>query len=230
MISVARDAAWAERLRRFAERGGWPFAAAETAPAPGSATGEHALVVLERAAVRGPLTRAVAELRASFPSARIAVAFSEGELGTDGVAAGLASGADEVLVKTWPDERLFARLAAARDAALAAAVRVSADGLLKAERRSRRAFVRARGRWTELPVPAAEFSLLWLLLSHEGSAVSRGRLLDALRDAAGREVEIETVSRRALSLRRALAPWKGKIETVRGGFYRLVSSCRRSRT
>jgi DNA-binding response OmpR family regulator len=68
------------------------------------------------------------------------------------------------------------------------------------------------------------------LLQSEGDAVSRERLLDVLRQSAGREVEAETVSRRALSLRRALAPWKGKIETVRGGFYRLVSSSRRRST
>lgn len=230
MIAVTRDAAWMERLRGFAARGGWSFAAVEAVPVPGSATAEHVVIALDRGAVEGPLTRAVAALRELSPTARIAVSFSDAELDADGAAAGVGSGADEVLVKSWSDARLFARLSEARDAGLAAAVRVSADGALKAERRSRRVFARAGGRWTELAVPAAEFSLLWLLLSDEGSAVSRERLLGALRETAGREVEVETVSRRALSLRRALSPWKGKVETVRGGFYRLVSSRLRSKT
>jgi DNA-binding response OmpR family regulator len=230
MIVITRDEAWSERLRRLAARGGWPFAASETAPVPGSATREHILIVLDRAAAEGALARSVAVLRGLSPAARIVVAFSDGELDSEGAAAGVASGADEVLVKSWSDDRLYARLAAARDAGLAAAVRISADEGLKAEQRSRRVFARVRGRWKELPVASAEFALLWLLMSNENSAVSRDGLLDALIESAGRDVEIETVSRRMLSLRKSLAPWKGKIETVRGGFYRLVSSRLRSKT
>jgi DNA-binding response OmpR family regulator len=230
MISLSRDAAWAERLRRFAARGGWPFAGSERAS--DDAAAERAVIVLDRAAADGPLPRAVAGLRARFPDAQIVVAFSEDEFGAAGAAAGVDSGADEVVLKSWADARLFARLSSARDAGLAAAVRVSSDGGLKAEHRSRRVFVLRRGRWATLDVPAAEFALLWTLLSVEGAPVSRERLLDVLRRAAGREVEAETVSRRALSLRRALSPWKGRIETVRGGFYRLVpaQSLRRSTT
>jgi DNA-binding response OmpR family regulator len=224
MIAIARDAAWTERLRGLAARGGWIFIPVAQAPVPGSATAEHGLIVLDRASVEGPLTRAVAALKKSFPAQRIVVSFSDAELNADGVADGLACGADDVVVKSWPDARLFARLSAAREAGLSAAVRVSADGALKAERRSHRAFTLARGKWRELPLPAPEFSMLWLLLAEDGAELSRERLLDALSEAAGRELEIETVSRRALSLRRALSKrWKGKIETVRGGFYRLVS-------
>ena len=231
MIAVSRDALWIERLRAAAARGGWEFSAvgADFVDQDRGAS-TRALLVVDRAAVRGALGRAVAGLRERFPHARIALAFSEAELGADGVAAGLASGADEVIAKSWPDERLFGRLSALRDEVLASAVRVSADGELKAEKRSRRVLHLRRGRWQALAVAAAEFALLWELLSLEGEAVSRERLLGALREAAGREVEAETVSRRALSLRRALAPWKGKIETVRGGFYRLVSSSRRRST
>jgi DNA-binding response OmpR family regulator len=230
MLSLSRDAAWAERLRRFAARGGWPLSSSERAS--DAAAPDIGVIVLDRAAADGSLPRAVSGLRARFPRAQIVVAFSEGEFGAAGAAAGVGCGADEVVLKSWTDGRLFSRLSSMRDADLAAAVRVSADGGLKAEHRSRRVYVKRRGRWEVLHVPVAEFTLLWTLLSAEGVSVSRESLLDALRAAAGRDVEAETVSRRALSLRRALSPWKGKIETVRGGYYRLVppQSLRRSTT
>lgn len=231
MISVTKDASWTARLRSLAARGGWTFAVAEAAPAPRAlSTNERALVILDRAAAGASPARAVAVLRALFPAARVCLACTDAELGADGAAAGIASGADELLSKSWPDEKLFARLSALRDAALAAEVRVSADGALKAEKRSRRAYARERGRWLDLPMPAAEFALLYALLCEEGTPLSRERLLGQLRAAAGREVEPETVSRRVLSLRRALKPWKGAVESVRGGFYVLVSSRRRSTT
>lgn len=230
MIAITRDDAWSERLRRATARGGWPFVRTDRVPGPGSATPEHVLVVLDRGAVEGPLSRAVSALRGLLPAAVVVLSFSETELDADGASVAVSSGADEVLVKSWADEKMFSRLAAARDAGLAAAVRVSADGGLKAEMRSHRVFARSRGRWTELAIPAADFPLLWLLMSSEDSPVSRESMLDALCEAAGREVEIETVARRVLSLRRGLAPWKGKIETVRGGYYRLVSSRLRSKT
>jgi DNA-binding response OmpR family regulator len=224
MIAFTRDAAWTERLRAVAARGGWPFALSAAASAASHMPdAEFAVVVLDRSAAEGSLTRAIAVLRGRYASARLAVALSESEMGADGVAGVLACGADDVLVKSWPDARLFARLSAARDAGLAAAVRVSADGALRAERRSHRVFARARGRWRELPVPAAEFAILWQLLQAAGAPVSRERMLGALRDVVGREVEVETVARRALSLRRALSPWAGRVETVRGGFYRLAA-------
>ena len=222
MISVSRDAAWNERLRASAGRGGWPFA---SSPRPSdAAAAESVLVVLDHGAVEGTLAQAVAGLRARFPEAQIVLAFHEADFGAEGAAAGLACGADDVILKSWGDKILFSKLSSARDAGLTAAVRVSADGALTAERRSRRVYCLKRGRWAELAVPAAEFALLWELLLAEGAPVSRERLLDVLRRAAGREVEAETVSRRALSLRRALSSWRGRIETVRGGFYRLVSA------
>jgi DNA-binding response OmpR family regulator len=228
MIAVSRDAAWIARLRAAAARGGWEFAASRADPVPEDRNAPtRGLLVVDRSEVRGALGRAISGLRARFPAARIALCFAESELGADGVAAGLASGADEVIAKSWSDERVFARLSSLRDQVLASAVRVSEDGALKAEKRSRRVFRLSRGRWQTVDVAAAEFALLWALLSAEGETVSRERLLGALRDAAGREVEAETVSRRALSLRRSLAAWGGRIETVRGGFYRLVSSSRR---
>jgi DNA-binding response OmpR family regulator len=228
LIAISTDEKWLARLSAAAVQGCWAFEAAESgADLPDQA---RALVVLDRGSVRGAEARAVAGLRARFPSSRIALACSEAELGADGIAAGLASGADEVINKSWTDERLFARLASLRAAAEEKQALVSADGLLKADHRSRRVHLRARRSWKELPIAPPDFAFLWTLLRVEGRAVSREALLDAVREAIGRDVEAETVSRRALSLRRALAPWKGKIETVRGGAYRLLSSARRRST
>lgn len=230
MIAVTRDAAWADRLDSIASRGGWPFAAVDAMPAGRGASGavERAVIVLDRASAGASLARAVAALRALYPSARVVLSCTDAELGAAGAGAGIASGADEVISKAWSDEKVSATLSALRDAALAAEVRVSADGALKAELRSHRVFTRARGRWTELPLASAEFALLFALLAAEGEAVSRERLLSELRRLSGREIEAETVARRILSLRRSLAPWKGTIETVRGGGYRLAPARRKT--
>ncbi len=231
MIAVTRDAAWAMRLDALASRGGWPFAAVDALPAArGRGALERAVVVLDRACAGPSLSRAVAGLRALFPSARIVLSCTDAELGAAGAGAGIASGADEVIAKSWSDEKVSAKLSSLRDAALAAEVRVSADGALKVELRSHRAYARVRGRWAEIPLASAEFALLFALLAAEGAPLTRERLLSEMRRADGREVEPETVSRRILSLRRALEPWKGTIETVRGGGYRLASSRRRSTT
>lgn len=228
MIAVSQDEKWLARLSAAAARGGWYFDAASSSAGIGKQS--RALLVFDRAAARGTLAREVAALRARFPGARIALACSDAELGADGIGAGLASGADEVIAKSWSDERLFARLSSLRAAAEGEQALLSADGLLKADYRSRRVHFLQRRSWKELPVAAPDFAFLWTLLRVEGHAVPRETLLDAVRETVGREVEAETVSRRALSLRRALAPWKGKIETVRGGSYRLVSSARRRST
>lgn len=230
MIAITRDPAWAARLDDIAGRGGWPFAAIDVLPSSRGSSADKTLVVLDRSLAGAAPGRTVAGLRALFPSAQILLACSDAELGVDGVAAGLDSGADEVVGKSWPDARLAARLGARRDAALASAVRLSDDGTLKAELRSRRVFLRTRARWSELPLPAAEFALLWSLLGARGEPVSRERLLSELSAVSGREVEYETVSRRALALRKALGRWKGTLESVRGGFYRLTSSARRRST
>lgn len=230
MIAVTRDAAWAMRLDALASRGGWPFAAIDALPAGRGSALERAVIVLDRASSGPSLSRSVASLRALYPSARVVLACTDAELGAAGAGAGIASGADEVIAKTWSDEKVFAKLSSLRDAALAAEVRVSADGDLKVELRSHRAFVRARTKWSELPLASAEFALLFALLAAEGTPLSRERLLAEMRRADGREVEPETVARRILSLRRALKPWKGEVATVRGGSYLLASSRRRSTT
>lgn len=234
MIVFSRDALWVERLRRLAARGGWPFARFEDAPrATSGAASRGGLVVVDRElAARSP-AGAVKKLRALHPRAAIVLACAESELGSAAVAAALSSGADDAVVKAWDDERLRARLAEARDRAIAADERHVPDGSLRAERRSRRVYARRGGRWSPVELPAAEFTLLWTLLSAGGEAVSRGRLLDELRADAGVEVEAATVARRMLALRRALAPRGVAVVSVRGGCYRLAPaspSRRRSTT
>jgi len=230
VLLITRDAAWIERLSRGARRGGWPVEAQSAPPTRNSAPAERALIVLDRALAGGAPARAVAALRAEYAMAAIVLACTEDELGPASMAAALSSGADDVISKAWTDERVLARLAVLRDGALAAEERVSSDGGLKVDRRARRAFALARGRWTPLDLAAQDLELLWGLLGREGQEVERGELVSWLRSAFGREVEAETVSRRVLALRRALKPWNGALESVRGGRYRLASSRRRSKT
>jgi DNA-binding response OmpR family regulator len=222
MILFSRDAEWAERLRVCASKGGWSYERQEHLPASTrGAPAEHELVVVDREFAGATPARAISVLRSLFPAAAVVLACADRELGAGVVSAAVSSGADETLGKAWSDAKIFARLTSLRDAAYAAAVRVSADGNLKIERRSHRVFLRTRGKWSEAALGAAEFALLWKLIEREGEIVSRERLLDALRSTLGRAVEAETVSRRILSLRAALTNWPGKVESVRGGFYRL---------
>lgn len=231
MLVLSRDGAWLARLEVLAARGGWPFEARAAVPAPGRAAGtECALAVLDRALAGAALGKAVSALRALYPAAAVVLAFDEGEMGHEAVLAAVSCGSDDVLGKAWADGKLGARLAALRDRALAAQARVSADGALRAERRAHRALVKARGRWKELALDAGAFALLWRLLEREGEAVTRDELGSALAEAAGREREAGTVARRVAALRKALAPWAGRIESARGGLYLLASASRRRST
>ena len=202
----------------------------DAVPSSAGSVMERTMIVLDRALAGAALSRTVAGLRALFPNAHVLLACSEADTGADAITAGLQSGADEVILKSWTDARLTSLFSTLHDAALASAVRLSADGMLKAEMRSRRVFLKSGARWAELAVPPAEFAILWCLLEAGEAAVPRARLLEALSSVSGREVEYETVSRRALSLRRALTRWKGTLESVRGGYYRLTSSARRRST
>ena len=161
--------------------------------------------------------------RSLYASAAVVVALTEKEMSPESMKEALASGADEVLGKEWVETKIFARLSVLCDQVLASEVRASADGALKAGKRSHRAYILAGGRWKDLRLHPAEFFVLWRLLEREGQAVSREELLVALKSALGRDFEAETVARHALSLRKALSVWKGRLESVRGGFYRLVS-------
>jgi len=229
MLILSRDAGWLARLEYLAGRGGWPFEARAAMPAPGrTPPPELAVVVLDRALAGAVPLRSVAALRALYPIAAIVLAIDESEMGHDGVALAVACGADEVLGKHWPDEKLAPRLAGLRDRALAVQARLSVDGALKAERRAHRALVKLRGRWKDLGLDAGGFALLWRLLEREGESVSRADLGVALTAAAGRELDGGTVTRRLAALKKSLSPWPGAIESARGGLYRLVSSVRRA--
>ncbi len=228
MLVLSRDENWLSRLERLASRGGWPFESRASMPLSGRAPSpERALAVLDRGLAGAVPAKAVAALRALYPAAAVALAFDTSEMDQDAVTAAVSCGADEVLGKSWSDEKLALRLAALRDRSLAAQSRLSADGALKAERRAHRAYIKTRGRWKELALDAGGFALLWRLLEREGEPVSRAQLGAALASAAGREREFGTVSRRVAALRHELAAWPGAIESARGGLYRLVSAPRR---
>lgn len=230
MLVFSRDAAWVTRLGKVAERGGWPVEARGDLPERGTAAYERTLIVLDRSLAGVSPARAVAALRELCTGAAVALACGEREAGSTALSEALASGADETLLKSWSDARLAARLSALRDAALAADARFSADGGLRLDRRARRAYARSRSRWLALRMTAQDFELLWRLLEREGEEVGRAELSDALESAFGREAGPETVSRRILALRLALAPWRGTIESARGGRYRLAFARRRSST
>lgn len=228
MLVISRDGSWLARLELLAGRGGWPFEARAAMPAPGrTPPPERALAVLDRGLAGAAPRTAVAALRALYPGAAIALAFDAGEMDHDGVSAAVTCGADEVLGKFWPNEKIALRLAALRDRSLAGQARFSADGALKAERRAHRAFLKSRGRWKELPLDAGAFALLWRLLEREGTPVTRAELGATLAAAAGRELDTGTVTRRLAALKKSLSPWPGALESARGGLYRLVSAARR---
>jgi DNA-binding response OmpR family regulator len=222
MIVISRDAGWLARLEAVARRGSWPFHSRAALPAAGRVHHEeHSLAVVDRAAAGASLGKAVAAARAAYPAASVVLAFDAVEMSHDGLASAVSCGADEVLGKAWPDSKITSRLSALRDRSLAAQARLSSDGGLKAERRSHRAFVLTRGKWKELPLDAGAFALLWVLLGREGQAVTREALGEALAGISGREREAGTVARRLTALRASLTSWKGSLETVRGGGYRL---------
>ena len=228
MIVISRDGSWLERLEDLATKGSWSFEARAALPLAGrTLPPERALVVLDRVLAGAVIGKAIQSLRVLYPTAAVALAIDDVDMSQDTVSAAVSSGADEVLGKSWTDEKIFSRLAVQRDHALAAQALYSADGALKAERRAHRAFVKTRGKWKELPLDAGAFALLWRLLRREGETVERIELGAALAEAVGKERESGTVSRRLAALKKTHAPWKGRIDSARGGRCRLVSSARR---
>lgn len=229
MLVLSRDGAWLSRLERLAQSGGWPFEARAALPAPGrTPPPERALAVLDRGLAGHAPAKAVSVLRSLYPGVAIVLSFDASEMDHDSVTAAVSCGADEVVGKSWPDDKLAAKLAVLRDRSLFSQTRLSADGALKAERRAHRVHVKARGRWKELVLDAGGFALLWRLLEREGVPVSREELSDSLAAAAGRELEVGTVTRRLAALKKALSAWSGDIEVARGGLYRIVSAPRRA--
>lgn len=225
MLVLSRDAAWTARLRELAARGGWPVEVRHDLPMSAKLPpAERALIVLDRSLAPGACAKTVEGVRGLYPWASVALACADAELAPEPMAECLASGADDVLGKPWPDAKLLEKLAVLRDRALAAEERVSADGGLRLERRSRRVYARAGKTWRDLLLSAPDFELLWSLLAREGEAVGRVDLAKVLGEAAGRPVELEAAARRMQALRTRLRPWKGRVLTVRGGGYRLVSA------
>ncbi len=223
MLVVSRDHEWTARLRALAARGGWPVEVRHELPtASRLPPPERALVVVDRA-LAVPAARAVAGLRGLYPWASVVLACVEAELSPQHMNENVACGADDVLGKPWPDAKLLERLAVLRDRALASEERVAADGGLRLERRSRRGYARAGKAWRDLALAAPDFEVLWLLLDREGEPVERTALAKAVGDASGRTVELEAAARRVQLLRARLRPWKGRLLSVRGGGYRLVS-------
>ena len=230
MIVISRDGRWLERLEHLTVRGGWLFEARAALPAAGrTPPPERALAVLDRALAGAVIEKAIRSLRALYPTASVALACDEADMIQETISAAVTCGADEVLNKSWSDEKILSRLAVLRDRALAAQARYSADGALKAEKRAHRVFIKARGKWSEVALDAGGFALLWRLLRREGESVERVELGLVLAEAVGKEREAGTVSRRLSALKKALEPWKGRIETARGGQCRLMSAPRRKR-
>lgn len=227
MLLVSRDAAWTARLRLLATRVGWPVEVRHELPTQLKLPPpERALVLLDRALAGAAPGKTIEGLRGVYPWASIALACAEDELAPQPMAESLASGADDVIGKPWPDGQLLSKLAVLRDRALAAEERVSADGGLRLERRSRRVYAKAGKAWRDLQLSAQDFELLWALLNREGEPVSRADLAAALGSASGRSVENEAAARRMQTLRGRLRPWKGRLLTVRGGGYKLESAPR----
>jgi DNA-binding response OmpR family regulator len=217
MIVISRDGAWLARLESIAERGGWPFEARAALPsASRTPPPERALAVLDRALAGASPSKAISALRAIYPTTAMVLACDQGELKE--AAALVACGADEIVDKSWPVERLSAKFLPLHDRALASRNRYSADGALKAERRAHRAMIRVRGKWKEAPLDAAGFALLWRLLEREGDAVTRDELGAAIASATGRERDPGTVARRMTALKKSLAAWRGSIAVKRGAY------------
>ena len=131
---------------------------------------------------------------------------------------GLDAGADDYLVKPFSLLELAARLRALVRRDDRARPAVLAEGDLKLDPASKRAW---RGR-TELQLSPKEFSLLELFLRHPGAVLTRSQILDAAWDFAY-DGTSNVVDQYVTYLRRKIdAPFgRHDLETVRGMGYRL---------
>jgi DNA-binding response OmpR family regulator len=97
------------------------------------------------------------------------------------------------------------------------------SGGIRADKRSRRAYVRRGKSWKETPaLRAREFELLWVLLSHAGAPVERETLLKALWDGDLKE-EPSAVDRQVGALRKKLGKEGARIASVYGRGYQLTA-------
>jgi two-component system, OmpR family, response regulator len=131
---------------------------------------------------------------------------------------GLDAGADDYLVKPFSLLELAARLRALIRRDDRARPAVLAEGDLKLDPASKRAW---RGS-TELQLSPKEFSLLELFLRHPGSVLTRSQILDAAWDFAY-DGTSNVVDQYVTYLRRKIDVPFGRhdLETVRGMGYRL---------
>ncbi len=228
MLVLSRDGAWLARLEAVAARGGWTFEVRTALPSPGrTPPPERALAVIDRSLAGASPSRAVAALRALYPWAAVVLVCDDHEMDPTSMTTIVQCGADEVVGKKWTDDRLASRFGSLRDRAMASQARVTVDGSLMADRRAHRALLREKKGWKELKLDASAFALLWRLLEREGEPVTRAALSAALAEATGKERENGTLARRISTLKKALEKWPGKLESARGGVYRLVSAAKR---
>lgn len=131
---------------------------------------------------------------------------------------GLDAGADDYLVKPFSLLELAARLRALVRRDDRARPAVLAEGDLKLDPASKRAW---RGR-TELHLSPKEFALLELFLRHPGAVLTRSQILDAAWDFAYDEAS-NVVDQYVTYLRKKIDVPFGRhdLETVRGMGYRL---------
>jgi DNA-binding response OmpR family regulator len=128
---------------------------------------------------------------------------------------GLELGADDYLVKPFSVRELMARVTAVRrrTGGVAEEPDVYEDAALRVDTKAYRVWAHGG----EVKLPKKEFELLWALIRHRGSVVSRDRLLSEIWGMAD-DVETRTVDVHVRNLRRKIGA--ERIATVVGFGYR----------
>lgn len=132
------------------------------------------------------------------------------------VVSGFESGADDYVVKPFALDVLHSRILAVLRRAGDAAQRYLSCGGITMDTERRAVF---RGR-EEIPLSAAEYRLLLLLMQNKGRTLPRARLLERVWDAHGDFVNDNTLTVTVKRLREKL-PQSACIRTVRSVGYRM---------